>query len=213
MGAEPHFNRHAVEVVLVDNRTLVREGLCALIAQEPDLVVVAQAASVREAAGLDVSPDVVVTDIELPEAEHGEVIRGLRESFPETSILVLTLVDHPAKVQSVLAAGAEGYLLKTAGASDLLTGIRALAGGKTFLQPSLGIELARWHRARSLALSPKEEQVLRLLALGHTNAEVAHLCGIGLRTAQAHRARIHQKLGSRSRADLVQHAREIGLLD
>jgi DNA-binding NarL/FixJ family response regulator len=105
MGAEPHLNSHAVDVLLVDNRTLVREGLCALIAQEPDPVVVAQAASVRE------------------------------------------------------------------------------AGGKTFLQPSLGIELASWHRARSLALSPKKEQVPRLLALGHTNAEVAHLCGMGPRTA------------------------------
>jgi two-component system response regulator NreC len=199
--------------MLVDNRTVVREGLCALIEQQPDLVVVAQAASVGDALTVDLTPDVIVTDIDLPDAQHGEVIDRLRGFFSQSSILVLTLVGHPATVQSTLAAGADGYVLKTAEITDLITGIRAVADGQRYLQPSLGVELARWHRPRdtTLGLSPKEEQVLRLLALGHTNVEIAHLCGMSRRTVEAHRARIHQKLGRRTRAELVQYAREVGL--
>ena len=201
--------------MFVDDRTVVRQGICALIEQQPDLVVVAQAASVREAGAVGVTPDVIVTEVDLPDARHGDVISGLRKFFPETSILVLTRVDHPAKIQSALAAGANGYLLKTASASDLLNGIRLIAAGDTYLQPSLGVALARWHRPRdsNLGLSPKEERTLGLIALGHTNAEVAVLTGVSLRTVEAHRARIHQKLGRRTRAELVQYAREVGLVE
>jgi DNA-binding NarL/FixJ family response regulator len=202
-----------VDVMLVDNRTVVRAGLCALIERQPDLVVVAQAASLGDAASFDIAPDVIVTDIDLPDAQHGDVIHGLRALFPRSSILVLTVVDHPAKVQSVLAAGADGYLLQTVAGTDLLAGIRALAAGETFLQPSLGVELARWQRPRdtTLTLSPKEEEVLRLLALGHTNAEIARLNGVSLRTVEAHRSRIHQKLGPHTRAELVHYAQQAGL--
>ena len=207
--------KQLVDVMLIDRRPVVRDGLCALIEQQPDLVVVARAASVRDARDIEVTPDVIVTDIEFPDAEHTEVVRGLRGSFPQSSILVLTAVAHPAKVQSVLAAGADGYLLRTAATTELIVGIRAVADGQTYLQPSLGVELARWHRPRDtrLGLSPKEEQVLRLLSFGNTNAEVARLCAVSLRTVEAHRARIQQKLGLRTRAELVQYAREIGLLD
>jgi two-component system, NarL family, response regulator NreC len=202
-------------VMLIDRRTVVRDGLCALIEQHADLVVVARAESVRDAGALDVTPDVIVTDIEFPDAGHSEVISGLRGSFPQSPILVLTAVAHPAKVQSVLAAGADGYLLRTAATTELIVGIRAVADGETYLQPSLGVELARWHRPRdtTLGLSPKEEQVLRLLSFGNTNAEVARICGVSLRTVEAHRARIQQKLGIRTRAELVQYAHEIGILD
>ena len=203
-----------VDVMLVDRRAVVRAGLRALIDQEPDLVVVAQATAVRDAGAIDVAPDVIVTDIDLTDAKHGEVIRGLRELFQHSSILVFTPIDRPATVQSVLDAGAAGYLLETAATVDLLTGIRAVARGETYLQSALGVELARWHRPRNTRpeLSPKEEQVLRLLAVGHTNAEVARLCGLSLRTIEKHRARLHQKLGRRTRAELVQYAREVGLL-
>jgi two-component system response regulator NreC len=206
----------AVEVMLVDHRNVVREGLCALIDQQPDLVVVAQAASVDDAGRLDVRPDVIVADIDLPDARPDDVISGLRALFPRSPILVLTLVSQPATVQSVLAAGADGYLLqKTAATTELLTGIRALAGGESFLQPSLGVELAHWYRTRdsALGLSTKEQEVLRLVALGHTHREVARHCGVSLRTVETHRARIHQKLGRRTRAELVRYAREVGLID
>lgn len=208
------FTAKPVDVMLVDARDVVREGLRTLIDQQPDLVVVAEAEAVHDAGRLDDTPDVIVTDIDLPDAKHRDVISGLRGFFQQSPILVFTAIDHPATVQSVLDAGAEGYLLETAAPDDLLTGIRAVARGETYLQPALGVELARWHRPLDTirALSPREMEVLRLLALGHTNAEVAHLSGVSLRTIETHRARIQRKLGRRTRAELVQYAREVGLV-
>ncbi len=207
--------RRAVDVMLVDGRAVVREGLFSVIDHESYLVVVAQAASVRDAGNLDVEPDVIVTDIDLTDAKHDEVISGLREFFQQSSILVFTPIDDPVEVQSVLAAGARGYVLETAPTAELLAGIRAVAGGETYLQPSLGVELARLRQPRDPAagLSSREEQVLRLLALGHTNLEVARLCRVSLRTVESHRAHIQRKLERRTRAELVEYAREIGLID
>jgi two-component system response regulator NreC len=201
--------------MLVDTRAIVREGLRSVIDQQPDLAVVAQAATVRDAASLGVTPHVIVTDIDLPDAKNREVISRLRGFFQQSSILVFTPVAHPAEVQSVLDAGANGYLLETAAADDLVGGIRAVARGQTFLQASLGADLARLHRPRdpALALTAEEEQILRLLALGHTNTEVARLSNMSLRTAESHRAQIQRKLGRRTRAELVEYARETGLIE
>jgi two-component system, NarL family, response regulator NreC len=207
--------RRSVGVLLVDGRPVVREGLTAVIEPQPDLVVLAQAATVRDAGSLDVTPDVIVTDIDLSDAKHGEVIGGLRGFFQESSILVFTPIRHPTEVESVLAAGANGYLLETASTADLLTGIRAVAGGSTYLQPSLGAEIARSHQARNttIALTQLEEEILRLLVLGHTNADVARLCNVSLRSAESHRAQVQRKLGRRTRAELVEYARETGLVE
>jgi two-component system response regulator NreC len=193
----------------------VRDALSALIDQQPDLVVVAHATSVGDAATHDLTPDVIVADLELPDAVLGEVVSGLHVYFPKSPILVLTHVDQPAKIQSVLAAGADGYVLKTATSEDLLTGIRVLAQGGSYLQSSLGIALARWLQPRDTdpPLSAKEEQVLQLIALGHTNAAVARTLGVSLRTVESHRSRIQQKLGRLTRAELVQHARDTGLVE
>ena len=209
-----NFTAKSVDVMLVDGRDVVREGLRTLIDQQPDLVVVSQVAAVHDAGRVDDPPDVIVTDIDLPDAKHRDVITALRRFFQQSPILVFTAISHPATVQSVLDAGAEGYLLETATPSDLLTGIRAVARGETYLQPELGVELARWHRPSesARALSPKEVDVLRLLALGHTNAELATLSGVSLRTVETHRARIQRKLGRRTRADLVRYARDVGLV-
>lgn len=203
-----------LSVMLVDNHTVIREGLSALIKQQPDILVVAEAATVRGAGSFDVTPDVIVAEIDLPDAQHVEVISGLHVHFPESPILVLTVVDHPAKVQSVLAAGADGYLPKTAASPDLLNGIRALAGGETYVQPSFRRELERWDRLRDTErqLTPKEEEVLRLIVRGYTNAEVATRQGISTRTVETHRSRICQKLGLRTRAELFQYAWDASLL-
>jgi two-component system, NarL family, response regulator NreC len=200
--------------MLVDHQNVTRAGLALLIDQPTDLLVVGQAASVREAQLSSANPDVVVVDVDMPHALPDEVLRDLRERFTQTSILVLTLVAHPAKVQSILAAGVDGYLLKTAPASNLLNAIRTVAAGDTYLQPSLGVELARWHRDESARpdLSATEETVLRLLALGHTSAEVASLCGVSTRTVETHRSRLSQKLGCRTRVELVAYALRAGLL-
>ena len=195
--------------MLVDNRIVTREGVCALVERQPDFFVVGQAATIRGALGLGLKPRVIVTEVDLPDAKHGEVIGRLREYFSETSILVLTLVDRPAKVQSVLAAGADGYLLKTAATTDLFAGIRAVAAGEFYLQPSLGVELARWHRPRDTSgLSPMEQLVLKWIALGHTNPEIARICHVSLRTVEAHRAHLQRKLNRHTRAELVEYVRK-----
>jgi len=209
------FNQTRVDVLLVDTRAVMREGQRSVIDREPDLVVVGQAETVADAGSLDVTPHVIVTDIELRDARHGDVIGRLRGYFQQSSILVFTPIGHPAEVQSVLDAGANGYLLETSPIADLLVGIRAVARGETHLQASLGVDLARLRRPRdaTLALSPQEEEILRLLALGHTNTEVARLCNMSLRSAESHRAQIQRKLGRRTRAELVEYARETGLID
>jgi DNA-binding NarL/FixJ family response regulator len=208
------LSRRAVDVVLVDRRPVMRQGLRAVIEPEPDLVVVAQAATVRDAGSLDVTPDVVVTDIDLPDAKYADVIIGLREFFQQSSILVFTPVDDPAEVQAALAAGAAGYLLETAEPTDLLTGIRAVAAGESYVQPALGVHLALSKRPAEtmLALSPREQHILLLLVVGHTNVDVARLCNISLRTAETHRANIQRKLDRHTRAELVEYAREVGLV-
>jgi two-component system response regulator NreC len=205
----------SVDVMLVDNRTVTREGISALIERQPDFFVVGQAATISDAGSLGVRPRVIVTEVDLPDAKHGAVISGLREHFREASILVLTFVGHPAKVQTVLDAGANGYLLKTAGTIDFFAGIRAVAAGHFYLQPSLGVELARWHRPRdsTTELSPMEEKVLKRIALGHTNFEIARICHMSLRTVESHRAHIQRKLDRYTRAELVEYVREVGLID
>jgi two-component system response regulator NreC len=217
---EPERSNVKIRLVLVDGQNLVREALAVLIDQQDDFTVLAHAASSREAASLRVDADVVLTDFELPDARGRDVISGIKRTFTKASVLVLTVVDGPAKIQQMLAAGAQGYVLKTATANDLFVGIRAVADGQMYLQPSLGVMLARWHESRlgprgqvHGRLSPKEEEVLRMVALGHTNAEVSKLMGVSLRTVETHRARILQKLGRPSRAQLVRYAHEAGLLD
>ncbi len=192
----------------------MREGVRAVIEQEPDIVVVAQAATLGDGAHLDFIPDVIVTDVELSDAKYGDVINGLRGFSPRSAILVFTPIGDPAEIRSAFTAGAKGYLLETAEPTDLLAGIRAVARGETYVQPSLGVLLARSHRPgeATLGLSPQEERVLRLLVLGHTNVDVARLCNISLRAAETHRAHIQHKLGRKTRAELVEYAREAGIV-
>jgi two-component system response regulator NreC len=208
---------HVIRLALVDNHTMFREGLRALIEQEPDLEVVAQATSVQALPDLDVEPHVVVTGLAFPDAERDQVVIELRSRFRDAAIVALTALDDLATVQQVLAAGADGYVLKSAATSDLFAGIRAVARGGLYLQPSIGIAFASRPpelTAGSAAggLTPKETAVLRLLALGHTNAEIAALTGSSLRTIETHRAHIHQKLDRHTRAQLVRFALEVGLL-
>lgn len=208
-----------IDVMIVNSRSIMREGLCVLLEQQPDLRVVGQAETIASAESLAVDPHVIVTDIELPDARDGRVIERLRAISLQSSILVLTLVDDLAKVRSVLAAGADGYLVETAKLSDLFLGIRTVASGESYLQPSMAVALAKWHAGHTLvnslagSLTHREQQVLRLLALGHTNTEIAGHLDVSLRTIESDRALIRQRVGSQKRAELVRFAREVGLLD
>jgi DNA-binding NarL/FixJ family response regulator len=209
-----------VNVMLVDHQVVLREGLRLLIEQEEGLAVVAQASSPAEAVGAGVDPaavDVVVVDVSVSDVSGAHVVADLAAAFPAAVVLVLSTVRHPSKVQEVLAAGAGGYVLKTATPGELLHGIRAVASGGSYLQPSLGVALARWSGAGPGTapgqLSAREEEVLRLVAHGYTNNEIAGLMSTSLRTVETHRTRVAHKLGRRSRAELVRYAIDAGLAD
>jgi two-component system, NarL family, response regulator NreC len=203
-----------IRVMIVDGRALVREGWCALLRPQPDLHVVAQAATLAEAQGLDVSARVVVTALDISDATRATLVADLRRLAPGSCVLVLTPVSADATLQSVLAAGADGYVLETADAAELLEGVRSLGAGRTYVQRSLGPDLARMQPpgAASIDLTLDEKRLLGLLARGHTNAEVAQLCGVSLRTVEARRGRLRRTLGRQTRAELVEYAREAGLL-
>jgi two-component system response regulator NreC len=209
-----------IKVVLIDGQTLVREALSVLIDQQDDFTVLGHGASCQEVTGFRGDADVVLADYGFPDGRGLEVVTSVKRSFTKAAVLIVTVIDRPAKVQQMLAAGAHGYVLKTASAGDLFVGIRAVAEGQMYLQPSLGAMLARWHESRvdpggglQGRLSPKEEEVLRMVALGHTNSEVARAIGVSLRTVETHRARILQKLGRPTRAQLVRYAHDAGLFD
>jgi two-component system response regulator NreC len=200
--------------MLVDSRAVMREGVRAVIEQEPDLVVVAQSPTLGDTADVHLTPDLIITDIDLSDAKYDDVVRGLRGFSPRSAILVFTPIGDLAEVRAVLTSGANGYLLDSAEPADLLVGVRAVAAGGTYVQPSLGAQLARSHRSvdPTLELSAQEARVLGLLVLGHTNGDVARLCKISVRTAEAHRAQIQRKLGCNSRAELVEYARAAGII-
>lgn len=208
-----------IQVLLMDDHVVVREGLRALLERQDDIDVMAEASSVAEAVALDVDPDVVVADLMLPDERGVEVVRRLKERYQKAAILVLTMVDNPTDVQQCLAAGARGYLLKETAGSELVEAVRKVAGGEDYLQPSLGAALAKWKespgrvRARAVDdLTPREREVLRLIALGHTNTEIATMLYVSVRTVENHRAGVMRKLGLRSRAELVRHAAEARLI-
>ena len=206
-----------IRLALVDEQTLFREGLRALVEQEPDFTVVGQASSVQALESLDVEPHVVVTDLASADASFEQVIEQLRSRFREVAIVALTAFEDLQTIRNVLAAGADGYVLKSAGVTDLFAGIRAVARGGLYLQSSIGIAFASKPAEDVVhpsigGLTPKETDVLRLLALGHTNAEIAQLVGASLRTIETHRAHIHQKLDRHTRAELVRYSLDAGLL-
>jgi two-component system response regulator NreC len=206
-----------IRLALVEGETIFRAGLRVLIGQEPDFEVVADATGLRALDGLDIEPDVLVTGLHFPDAVRDRVVKALRDTYRNAAIVALTSLDDLETVQSVLAAGANGYVLKSASTSDLFAAIRSVARGGLYLQPSIGIAFAsrppdELTRPPVGGLTPKETEVLRLLALGHTNAEIARILGSSLRTVETHRAHIHQKLDRHSRAELVRFALDAHLL-
>jgi two-component system, NarL family, response regulator NreC len=209
---------YATKVLLLDDHPVVTEGLRLLLDAESDLAVVGTAASLEEALATPGVPDVIVADLVLGADGAGATVAALLDRFPDGRVLVLTMVDDPDAIHAALAAGAQGYLLKEAAAGDLVDAVRRVACGEDYLQPAVGAMLARARTSDTTAfppdlLSPRESEVARLLALGHTNAEIAELLGVSERTVESHRARLLEKLGVRTRADLVRRATELGLVD
>lgn len=206
----------SIGVLLVEDHAVVREGLQLVISQDPGLEVVAQAGALADALTTSSDPDVILADLILTDVSGTMVVESLHKTFPRARILVLSMVDNPSDVRAALTAGASGYMLKDSAARDVVDAIKRVAAGEEYVQPSLGAVLARRteaspNLAKGERLSKRETEVLHLLAIGHTNSEIARLLGIALRTVEAHRGHIQQKLNVRTRVELVRYAVEAGL--
>jgi two-component system response regulator NreC len=211
-------DRDKTTVVIADDHAVVRQGLRMLIDNEDDLQAVAEAGTVPDAERLARAhrPSVLVLDLNMPGGSSLEAIPRLRESAPDTAIVVLTMQDDPAFARRALQDGALGFVLKEAADEELLEAIRLAANGDTYLNPRLGARMAAAPAEPAGPpddLSDREVEVLRLIALGHTNSEVAELLFLSTRTVETHRAHIQQKVRRTSRAELVRYALEHGLVE
>jgi two-component system, NarL family, response regulator NreC len=210
----PKKGPRSIRVMLAEDHETVREGLKLLIDAQPDMEVVCEAENGRaavERAGA-VAPNVVVMDIAMPEANGLVATRELRRACPDAAIVVLTRYDEDAYVQELLGSGASGYVLKRSPSTELLAAIRAAAAGRTYLDVGIGARVAGTIRksAGSTPATPvvsdRENQVLRLVAHGHSNKEIASSLGISVKTVEVHKANAMRKLGFRGRIDVVQYA-------
>jgi len=208
-----------IHVVVVDDHAVVRSGLRLVLEAEEDLVVVAEAGNAREAVfGVRAhKPDVILLDVVMPGESGIEALPKLLHEAPDAKILVLSMQDDPQYVREAFAAGAKGYVLKEAADADVVDAIRQVAAGGSYVHPTLcarmvAAEAAAQAAAAADPLSDREGEVLKLLALGHTNQEIAKQLFISVRTAETHRAHIMRKLGLETRAELVRYALEHGQL-
>jgi two-component system response regulator NreC len=208
-----------IRVLLVDDHAILRAGLHRVLEAENDIEVVGEAENAERAVyeGIASTPDVVVMDVVMPGKSGIEAIPGLLQAVPTTTVLVLSMQDDPHYVREAFAAGAAGYVLKEAADTEVVDAVRTVAGGEKYLHSALGArlltaELEESKKADADPLSDREHAVLRLLALGHTNQEIARTLYISVRTAETHRAHIMQKLGLSTRAELVRYALDQGLL-
>jgi two-component system response regulator NreC len=207
-------------VLIVDDHAVVRSGLRLVLEAEDDLEPVGEAGTAREAIfeARSTKPDVILLDVVMPEQSGLDAIPTLLHEHPETKILVLSMQDDPRYVREAFAAGASGYVLKEAADNEVVAAVREVAGGGRYVHPELGARLVaaeteELKRAEEDPLSERENEVLRLLALGHTNQEIAKQLFISVRTAETHRAHIMQKLRLSTRAELVRYALDRGLLE
>jgi two-component system response regulator NreC len=209
-----------IRVLVVDDHAVVRSGLKLVLEREEGIEVVAEAGTADEgirAARLE-KPDVVLLDVVMPGRSGLEAAEEIISASKGARVLVLSMQDDPTYVREAFAAGASGYMLKEAADTELVQAVREVAGGGRYVHPTLGARLAQAEveaarRAADDPLSEREREVLRLLALGHTNQEIAKQLYISVRTAETHRAHIMQKLGLGTRAELVRYALANGMLD
>ncbi len=205
-----------IRIVLADDHPVVRSGLRLLLEEQADFEVVAEAGDVEQARRyvLGHHPDVLVLDLNMPGGSSLEAIPAICREFPATRIVVLTMQQEPAYAREAIAAGATGYVLKQAADGELVQAVRLAATGESYLNPRLGARLAAEPPPGPPDnLSEREVDVLRLIALGHTNAEIAQQLYISVRTVETHRGHISQKLLLSSRAELVRYALDRGLVD
>jgi two-component system, NarL family, response regulator NreC len=217
----PGRDTRIIRVLLVDDHPVVTEGLRLLLESRANFDVVGEAASLEEAVADDnVPPDVIVTDLMLGDASGATVVKSLSLRFGKAPVLVFTMVEDPTEIEKAIGAGARGYVLKGTAPDDVIDAVRRVARGEEYVQPSVGAMLGRRAATRANSeggpasqLSERELEVVRLIVLGHTNSEIAALLSLSMRTVETHRAHIVDKLGVRTRAELVRRALDLGLAD
>jgi DNA-binding NarL/FixJ family response regulator len=209
-------------IYLIDDHPIVREGFAMAVATEPDMTVVGQASTaadaLRETAAL--KPDVVIVDLNMPDRDGIELLGALRAQLPKAKLLVLSSYDDEFRVAEALRAGAQGYLVKTSKLDEVIDGIRRVAAGGSPLSPKIQGAVVRAMRkpvgegSGGLdALTPRERQVLRLLAAGISTRETAARLTISPKTVETHRVRIYAKLGCKSAVELTRIAVRTGLIE
>ena len=210
----------SVRVLIVDDHAVVRSGLRLLLQNEEDIEVVGEAGTARDAIleARSVRPDLVLMDVTMPDGSGLDAVPTLLHEHEGLRVLVLSMQDDPRYVREAFTVGASGYVLKEAADTEVVAAIREVARGGRYVHPELGARLIaaesdEQRRAEENPLSEREQEVLRLLALGHTNQEIAKQLYISVRTAETHRAHIMQKLRLASRAELVRYALAEGLLE
>lgn len=204
-----------VTIVLVDDHAVVRGALKALLDGQSDLEVVGEAGDIASAraAVAERQPRVLVLDVTLPDGLAVDAVPELRRESPETAIVLLTMERDPTLARRALDAGAEGYLFKDSAHLELIEAVRAAAVGERHLPPAVAAGLKREEDDDHPVLSPRETEVLKLMALGHTNREIGEQLSLSVRTVETHRAHIQQKLGLSSRPDLTRYALANGLIE
>jgi two-component system response regulator NreC len=207
----------SITIVLADDHRVVRSGLRVLLESDGRFTVLGEAGDVHGAVEQVRAwrPQVLVLDLNMRGESSLGAIPQLRTDWPDTQIVMLTMQEDPAFARAALRAGAVGYVLKDAADEELMGAVLLAARGQTYLNPQLGARLAAEpaEDTRPDNLSPRETEVLKLIALGHTNTEIAASLFLSVRTVESHRAHIQQKIGLTTRAELVGYARERGLLD
>jgi len=209
-------------IVLADDHTIVRQGLRLLLEAEPDFSIVGEASDGLEVAGLvdRLRPDVLVLDLMMPGISGLEVTRNVCQQFPETSVVILSMHADESYVLAALKNGAAAYVLKDAGADDLLQAVREVVQGRRYLSSpfsQVGIDTYT-KRAESTpldvydTLTSREREVLHLIAEGYSSTDVSGVLSISPRTAEAHRANLMRKLGFHSQADLIRYALRRGII-
>ena len=212
-----------IRVLIADDHAVLRAGLRLLLGAQSDIDVVGEAENGPEAArkARALLPDVVLLDLSMPGPQSGTVIREVLRACPKARVLILTMHDDEAYLRAALAAGAVGYLVKKAADTELMSAIRAVHAGRTFvdLTQTTGLsqrslpadDPAQWQPPKRL--SRREREVLRLLAQGHSNQQIADEFRLSVKTVETYRTRLSEKLGLKGRADLYRFAAESGILD
>ncbi|MGD8752717.1 MAG: response regulator transcription factor, partial [Anaerolineales bacterium] len=210
-----------IRVLIADDHTIVRSGIRLLMESQADIEVVGEALNGEEAVKMvsDLQPDVVLMDISMPNLDGMEATRRIVEQWSQVKVLVLTMHRAEEYFFEMLKAGASGYILKAAETSELINAVRVVARGEIYLYPSMAqklvkdyLNLVEGDHEQDTPLSPREEQILELLVDGYTNSEIADKLVLSASTVHTHRYNIMNKLGLTSRHELIQYARERGLL-